>query len=88
MNRSLFQFIHLGQAPSLTDVKRRFQMDDAEIDESFGVICTDPIGHYYVVSADPAACERAEALLLKEKSDGAPVQAGEGRFGDVRVEGF
>ena len=46
------------QPPSIADVKQRFGLADAEIDEVFGVIEIDPDTHSYAIRVEDTAARR------------------------------
>lgn len=83
MQSVMLQFKHRGDAPSLEDVLRMFDLHDYEIDTQFGVIATDPVEGLYTVLMDAKATVRVENRLAKRTKDPS-----EGIFANPRIEPF
>lgn len=47
-----------GAAPSVEEVKRRYGLQDDEIDPQFGVVETDPADHLYTILVEDSAASK------------------------------
>jgi hypothetical protein len=79
--KSMVQFRYEGAPPSLEEVAERFHLKTSEIDDSFGIIVTDPEDRLATILVPN---EVAEKLSKEFAEEGGP----QGVFGDVRIEGF
>jgi len=85
MAKLMLQFRQRGSAPSLDDVRARFDLQAHEIDPAFGVVETDSREGLYTVVVDEAARQRIEQKL---KQTGADADPAVGLFANPRIEPF
>ena len=62
---------------SVADVKRKLDLDAAEIDEGFGVVCVSPEQNLYTILVDEEAAKKA-----------AGKEGVEGPYSNPRIEPF
>jgi hypothetical protein len=78
---AMLQFHHPSAAPTLDEAQRLFGLTNGQLDADFGVLATDPdAGLFTVLVADEAMLLVQAALALR------PPHAGEGLFGNARIE--
>ncbi|MDX1998048.1 MAG: hypothetical protein SF066_10050 [Thermoanaerobaculia bacterium] len=81
MDSLMLQFRHRGPTPGVDEVRRLFDLKEAELDPDFGIIATDPGAGLYTVLVAESASERVSAVLATRPPDPA-----EGLFGNPRIE--
>jgi Glu-tRNA(Gln) amidotransferase subunit E-like FAD-binding protein len=77
----ILQFHHEGRKPALEEVRALFGLEAAEVDESYGVVGTDPAKGIYVVLVKPSAIEKVRERLAKR-----PKHPAEGLFANTRID--
>jgi hypothetical protein len=68
-----------GEPPTVAELRRRYQLDESEIDASFGVVEVDPTEHVYTVLVEESAAAKVRP------DQGWTVQ---GPYSNPRVEPF
>ena len=79
----MLQVHHTGGQPTLAEVRSRFGLAAAEVDEDYGVVPTDRMAGLYVILIKPEAASKVEAALSGNRRHPA-----EGVFGNPPIESF
>ena len=77
----MLQVQHPGGQPTLADVRSRFGLAAAEVDEDYGVVPTDRVAGLFVILIKPEAVSKVEAALSRDRRHPA-----EGVFGNPPIE--